>query len=65
MPYSAKPQSIIGIDVRLSELEDEKNQLLALREQTQQPSPISPDSNSYTPEHKKITSHFSFTTELC
>nr|WP_221628083.1 hypothetical protein [Teredinibacter franksiae] len=50
MPYSAKPQSIIGINARLSELEEEKNQLLALREQLQQPSPISPDSNSYTPE---------------
>ncbi|MFV1873473.1 MAG: TOTE conflict system archaeo-eukaryotic primase domain-containing protein [Oleiphilus sp.] len=52
MPYSAKHQSIIEIDARLSELEDEKNQLLALREQLQQPSPISPDSNSYTPEQK-------------
>jgi len=52
MPYNAKPQSIIDIDARLSELEDEKNQLLALREQLQQPSPISPDSNSYTPEQK-------------
>ena len=52
MPYSAKPQSIIDIDARLSELEDEKNQLLALREQLQQPSPIAPDSKFYTPKQK-------------
>lgn len=52
MPYSVKPQSIIDIDARLSELEDEKNQLLALREQLQQPSPIAPDSKFYTPEQK-------------
>jgi len=52
MPYSAKPQSTIGVEARLFELEDEKNQLLALREQLKQPSPISPDSNSYTPEQK-------------
>ena len=52
MPYSAKPQSIIDIDARLSELEDEKKQLLALREQLQQPSPIAHDSKFYTPEQK-------------
>ncbi len=37
MPYSAKPQSIIEIDARLSELEQEKNRLLALREQLHRP----------------------------
>jgi len=45
-------QSITEIDARLSELEEEKCRLLALREQLQKPSPISPDSNSYTPEQK-------------
>ena len=52
MPYSAKPQSIIDIDARLSELEDEKKQLLALREQLQQPSQIAHESKFYTPEQK-------------
>ncbi|WP_445946340.1 TOTE conflict system archaeo-eukaryotic primase domain-containing protein [Shewanella sp.] len=52
MPYSAKPQSIIEIDARLSELDEEKNLLLALREQLKQSSPIAPDSNFYTPAHK-------------
>ena len=52
MPYSAKPQSIIEIDARLSEREEEKNRLLALREQRQRFSPIEPDSNSYSPEQK-------------
>lgn len=52
MLYSAKPQSIIDIDARLSELEDEKNQLLALREQLQQPSPNTSESPLYSPEQK-------------
>jgi superfamily II DNA or RNA helicase len=52
MPYSAKPQSIIEIDARLSELEEEKNRLLALREHIQQSLPISADSSIYTPEQK-------------
>lgn len=52
MPYSAKPQSIIDIDARLSKLEDETSQFLALREQLQRPSPIAPDSKFYTPEQK-------------
>jgi len=56
MPYSAKPQSIIGINARLSELEEEKNQLLALREQLQQPSPISPNSMGVTPSSVGIKS---------
>ena len=45
-------QSTTEIDARLSELEEEKIQLLALRKQLQQPSPITSDSNSYTPEQK-------------
>lgn len=45
-------QSTTEIDARLSELEDEKNQLLALRKQLQQPSLITPDSKFYTPKQK-------------
>lgn len=45
-------QSIAQIDAQLAELEQEKNQLLALREQLQQPSPIAPDSKLYTPDQK-------------
>lgn len=52
MPYSANYQSIAEIDARLSELEEEKSQLLALREQLQKSSQIAPDSNFYTPEQK-------------
>ncbi len=45
-------QSTTDIDARLSALEEEKIRLLALRKQLQQPSPITSDSNSYTPEQK-------------
>jgi hypothetical protein len=45
-------QSTTEIDARLTELEEEKIRLLALRNQLQQPSPIASDSNSYTPEQK-------------
>ncbi len=49
---SAKSHSIAEIDARLAELEEEKKQLLSLKEQLQQSLPIAPDSNSYSPEQK-------------
>ncbi len=45
-------QSIAEIDSRLVALEQEKKQLLALREQLQQPSPNTSDSTQYSPEQK-------------
>lgn len=45
-------QSIAEIDSRLVALEKEKKQLLALREQLQQPSPNTSDSTLYSPEQK-------------
>jgi hypothetical protein len=45
-------QSIAEIDFRLIALEQEKKQLLALRERLQQPSPNSSDSPLYSPEQK-------------
>ncbi|MET1256588.1 hypothetical protein ABVT43_15715 [Aliikangiella sp. GXAS 311] len=45
-------QSIAKIDSRLVALEKEKKQLLALREQLQQPSPNTSDSTLYSPEQK-------------
>lgn len=45
-------QEISTIDARLSELEQEKKQLLALREKLQTSSPISHSSDSYSPEQK-------------
>ena len=45
-------QSIAEIDARLAELEQEKKQLLALREQLQYHSPNSSDSALYSPEQK-------------
>lgn len=45
-------QCIAEIDARLAELDEEKKQLLALREQLREPSPVSSDSNSYLPEQK-------------
>lgn len=45
-------QSTAEIDARLSELELEKKQLLALREQLQQPSPNTSDSPLYSPAQK-------------
>jgi len=45
-------QSIAEIDSRLVALEQEKKQLLALREQFQQPSPNTSDSPLYSPEQK-------------
>ncbi len=47
-----RPQSIADIDARLSEIEQERKLLLALREELQQSSPISPVSDSYSPEQK-------------
>ena len=52
MPYSANPQSVAEIDARLAELKEEQKQLLALRAQLQESSPIESDSNSYSPEQK-------------
>jgi superfamily II DNA or RNA helicase len=52
MLNNANSQSIAEIDARLAELKEEQKQLLFLREQLQQPSPISPDSNLYSPEQK-------------
>jgi hypothetical protein len=43
MPYNANPQSIAEIDARFAELKEEQKQLLALREQLQEPLPITPD----------------------
>jgi len=45
-------QSISEIDARLAELEQEKKQLLSLREQLQHPSPNTSDSHLYSPEQK-------------
>lgn len=45
-------QSTAEIDARLAELEQEKEQLLALKEQLQHPSPNSSDSPLYSPEQK-------------
>lgn len=45
-------QSTAEIDARLAELEQEKKQLLALREQLQQPPPNTSDSPLYSPEQK-------------
>ena len=45
-------QSTAEIDTRLAELEQEKKQLLALREQLQQPSPNTSDSPLYSPAQK-------------
>lgn len=45
-------QSVAEVDARLLELEKEKQQLFALREQLHASSPIAPDSNSYSPEQK-------------
>ena len=45
-------QNTAEIDARLVELEQEKKQLLALREQLQQPSPNTSDSPLYSPEQK-------------
>ena len=52
MLKSDRFQSTTEIDVRLAELEQEKKQLLALKEQLQQPSPNTSDSPLYTPEQK-------------
>lgn len=52
MPYNANPQSIAEIDARLAELNNEQKQLLVLRAQLKEASPIEPDSNSYSPEQK-------------
>jgi len=52
MPYSANPQSVAEIDARLAELKEEQKQLLALRAQLQESSPVESDSNSYSPEQK-------------
>lgn len=52
MPYNANYVSIAEIDTRLSELEEEKKQLLALRGQLQEPSPIAPNANVYSPVQK-------------
>ena len=45
-------QCIAEIDERLAELNKEQEQLLALKEQFQQPIPYISDSTSYTPEEK-------------
>jgi hypothetical protein len=45
-------QSTAEIDARLAELEQEKKQLLALREQLHQSSPSTSDSPLYSPEQK-------------
>ena len=45
-------QSTAEVDARLAELEQEKKQLLALREQLQQPSSNTSDSPLYSPEQK-------------
>ena len=45
-------QSTAEIDARLAELEQEKKQLIALREQLQQPTPNTSDSPLYSPEQK-------------
>lgn len=45
-------QSTAEIDTRLAKLEQEKKQLLALREQLQQPSPNTSDSSLYSPEQQ-------------
>lgn len=52
MPYNSNYVSIAEIDTRLSELEEEKKQLLALRGQLQEPSPIVPNANVYSPVQK-------------
>ena len=52
MPKQSRFQSVAAIDTRLSELEQEKKQLLALRERLQQSSLTTPVSDSYTPKQK-------------
>lgn len=49
---SADFQSAAEVDARLTKLEEEKKQLLALREQFQQTLLIAPGSSSYSPEQK-------------
>ncbi len=49
---SADFQSAAEVDARLTKLEEEKKQLLALREQFQQTLLIAPGSRSYSPEQK-------------
>ena len=45
-------QSVAEVDARLLELEEDKKQLLVLREQLQESSPIATNSSSYSPEQK-------------
>ncbi len=52
MLKSDRFQSTTEIDARLAQLEQEKKQLLALREQLQQPLPNTSDSTLYSPEQK-------------
>ena len=52
MLKSDRFESTTEIDARLAQLEQEKKQLLALRELLQQPSPNTSDSPLYSPDQK-------------
>jgi hypothetical protein len=51
-PSGEKLRDISAIDARLAELEQEKQQLTALREKLQRSKPTPPVSHSFSPEQK-------------
>jgi len=55
-----KLYDISAIDARLTELEREKHQLIALREKLQKSRPTPPVSGSFSPEQKKAMGYTIF-----